>query len=155
MNSTHDKIQNLLNLIVSKGELSQYAFGGNCFNMAVALNRLYPESSIVVSYNEAIYEVKNQYIGHAAIEIDGHIIDGDGLIDKDSFLSWGMLADDDYSYIQNTSISVNDWRTLAYESKKKVVPAEDLQEYIDESIISIIMEILNPVKPTKKSKKIK
>lgn len=138
-----NSVQELVNKIISHEELSEYAFGGYCFSMAVALHRFYPESSIIVAFNKAIYEHKGTYIGHCAIEVEGHIIDGDGVIEKDTFLSWGMLADDDYSYISGTKISKSSWKQLAYESEQKTIFENELNEYIDQSVVEKILSILN------------
>lgn len=136
-------LKELVDKIIAHDELSEYSFGGNCFNMAVSLHRIYPQSKIVVSFNQALYEHKGQYIGHCAIEVENHLIDGDGIIDKDEFLSWGMLAEDDHSYLMGTKISHSSWKVLAYEADQKTISENELSEYIDESIIEKILSILN------------
>lgn len=136
-------LKELVEKIISHDELAEYAFGGNCFSMAVALHRFYPQSTIVVAYNTALYEHKNQFIGHCAIEVENHIIDGDGIIGQDEFLAWGMLGDDDITHLKGTKISANQWKSLAYEASKKNITEDDLEDYIDESVIEKILSILN------------
>ena len=135
--------QELVEKIISHDELAEYAFAGNCFNMAVALHRFYPQSTIVVAFNKALYEHKNQFIGHCAIEVENHLIDGDGVIDKDDFLAWGMLDEDDTHHLMGTKISAYQWKTLSYEASKKTLTEDDLDDYIDESVIEKILSILN------------
>lgn len=137
-------LEDLVKLIISKDELSEYAFAGNCFNMAVALKSLAPEAEIVVSCNKAIHEHSRNFIGHCAIKFKDHYIDGDGTLSEDDFLSWGMLDEQDFSYIEKIpEISKKRWKTLAHESVFIPVTESDLESYLDQKTIKKIKEILN------------
>ena len=136
------EIESLLKLILSKDELEEYAFGGDCFSMAFALHELCPQSKIKLSCNKALYEY-NRYVGHCAIELEGYYIDGNGTINPDEFLSWGMLADDDESYIEDTKISMKAWKTLAYEAQIVELSVDQLRNIVDMSVVEKIRKILS------------
>lgn len=136
-------LKKLVKLILSKDELENYAFSGNCFTMAVALKDLVPEAQIFVVCNEPIHKYTGKFIGHCAIKYQDKFIDGNGIIEPIDFESWGMLDNEDTSYIENIpQISPKKWKELSNEVKVIEVTVADLDDYIDQENLAKIKEIL-------------
>jgi hypothetical protein len=137
---TFDK---LLNAILNSPDLAEFSFGGNCFSMAYALKTLIPESSIVISQNKRLFKESKRHVGHCGIKFNNTILDGEGIITEDDFLSWGMLDEHDLSYIENTSITKDEWKTEAYESEIIKMSISDMEDLIDPRTVQIIQDIIN------------
>jgi hypothetical protein len=137
------KFEHLLTLILKTPELEDYSFSGNCFSMAYALHMLIPDSKIVVSCNERLLKEKKRYVGHCGIKFNGLILDGEGLMPEDDFLSWGMLDDTDYSYIEGTSITKKEWSKEAFEAVIIEASPEDILYAVDLDTVNKIKDLIN------------
>lgn len=134
--------EKLLDIILKTEELDHYSFSGNCFSMAYALKSFLPESKIVVSFNKRLFKENNKYVGHCAIKCNGLILDGEGIISEEDFLSWGMLDEHDLSYIEGTNISKKEWKTQAYEAEIMEVSENDIEKYIDLEVVNAVKDLI-------------
>lgn len=135
--------EKLLNAILNSPELAEFSFGGNCFSMAYALKTFIPDASIVISQNKRLFKESKRHVGHCGIKFNNAILDGEGIITEDDFLSWGMLDEHDLSYIENTSITKDEWKTEAYEAEIIEISVSDMGDLIDFKTVQIIQDIIN------------
>lgn len=132
----------LLKVILKSEDLEPYCFSGNCFSTAYALHELCPESKIVVSFNKRIFKENGRFIGHCGIRVNGIIIDGEGVIEEEDFLAWGMLDEHDLSYIESTSITAKEWSIEAYEASIIEVEPHDIMSAVDLDIVEEVKNII-------------
>lgn len=75
-------------------------FGGNCLAAAIAINRVEfnNEGKIVAAVNRAMWNDRNRFLGHVAVEHEGKYYDWDfEPKDWEEIESWGMLDEEEYA----------------------------------------------------------
>lgn len=148
--STEEQINQVIPILnylhINNRELS--GFSGDCWAAAYAINKVIfnSEAQVIAALNEAAYLHANRSLGHVAVhyltdEQGTDFIDMKGFKDSELIESWGMLAPDDYNYIElfeENNVALTDeafynvtWVSYSMEEIEELIDSEILNDYVN------------------------